>query len=276
VLGPVQREVGARWAGGDLSVADEHAATASVEALIALLAAGLQPATGPLVLVACPEGDAHALPAQVVASVLAMHEFRTVLLGASLPAWDLGDYLDRQPPFALALSVSLPAALYRAAASVAVAHTHRVPVLIGGRAIADDRVSRGLGADAHAANAVAAAEVLQAWQADPPRELVPDSTPHPECAALERHRFTLLATAFPPDAAELPARVMDEFVRLVDVVQGALLLGDPRVVTDHFAFLASLGSEPEDVMPAIDAARQRLVEAARGPLPATAALLASS
>ena len=72
VLGPVQREVGSRWAGGDLSIADEHAATAAVEALIALLAAGLAPADGPLVVVACPEGDAHSLPAQVVAAVLTL------------------------------------------------------------------------------------------------------------------------------------------------------------------------------------------------------------
>jgi hypothetical protein len=265
--------VGSRWAGGDLSVADEHAATASVETLVALLAAGVQPVAGPLVVVACPEGDAHSLPARVVASVLALHDFRTVLLGASLPAWDLGEYLERQPPLALALSVSMPATLYRAAASIEVAHTHRVPVIVGGRAITDERIARALGADAHAASAVAAAEILNDWRTDPPRELATAPTPHPECAALDRYRFALLAAAFPPHAVEVQGRVVDEFVRIVDVVQGALLLGESQLLADHVAFVAELGSEPEDVTSAIDAARERLVAAARDPLPATAALV---
>lgn len=273
LLGPVQREVGMRWAGGDLSVADEHAATASVETLIALLAGGLQPADGPLVVVACPEGDAHSLPARVVATVLSLDDFRTVLLGASVPAWDLGDYLDRRSPFAVALSVSMPASLFRAAASVAVAHSYRIPVVVGGRAIRDDRIATGLGADGHAATAVEAAVLLAKWRAEPPHDLTIGAPAHPECAALERHRLALLGVALPPDAPELPGRVRDEFTRTIDVVQGALLLGEPSLVADHLAFIESIGSEREDVRPAIQAARARLVEATREPLPATAALL---
>jgi methanogenic corrinoid protein MtbC1 len=273
VLAPVQREVGSRWAGGDLSVADEHAATASVEALVALLAAGLQPATGPLVVVACPEGDAHSLPARVVAAVLALHDFRTVLLGASLPAPDLDDYLERQAPFALALSVSMPATLYRAAESIAVAHTRRVPVVLGGRAIGDGSIAARLGADGHAATATAAADLLDRWRDALPATPAGGAPPHPECAALERHRYALLAAAFPPDAPELPGRVRDEFVRIIDIAQGALLLGEPGLVADHLAFLYELGSEPDHVAPAIDAARERLVASASGPLPATAAVV---
>jgi methanogenic corrinoid protein MtbC1 len=276
LLGPVQREVGTRWAGGDLSVADEHAATASVEALVALLAAGFAPAAGPLVVVACPEGDAHALPARVVAVVLALRDFRTAFLGASLPAWDLGDYLERQPPLAVAVSISMPAALYRAAASITVAHAHGVPVLVGGRAVPDPGRAAALGADTWAATPANAADVLGAWADRPPGALAPDPAPHPECAAIDRHRFGLLAAAFPPEADDLPARVADELVRILDVLQGALLLGEPALVAEHVAFLRSIDPDARAPVPALEAALDRLVAAAEPAVPVGADVLAAA
>jgi methanogenic corrinoid protein MtbC1 len=276
VLGPVQREVGTRWAGGDLSVADEHAATASVEALVALLAAGLTPAGGPLVVVACPEGDAHSLPARVVAAVLTLRDFRAVFLGASLPAWDLGDYLDRQPPLAVALSVSMPASLFRAAASIAMAHERGVPVLVGGRAVPDARRATALGADAWAANPANAADVLGAWASRPPTALAPDADPAPECAAIDRHRFALLAAAFPPEAVAPAARVVDELVRVLDVLQAALLLGDPALVSEHIAFLRSIDPDARPPDDALEGVLDRLIVAAQPVLPESAALLATA
>lgn len=180
VLGPVQRELGARWARGELAVADEHAATATSESLVALLSRELAPADGPLVTVICPEGDAHSLPARVVAAVLALRGYRTLLLGPSLPAVDLDDYLARETPFAVALSISLPAALYQAAASIATAHDHSVPVLVGGRALsADESLVRRLGGDAWAGTADAAADILDQWQTHPPKSLATSvAVPH--------------------------------------------------------------------------------------------------
>jgi methanogenic corrinoid protein MtbC1 len=275
LVGPVQREVGARWAGGDLTVADEHAATASVEALIALLAAGLAPVDGPLVVIACPEGDAHSLPARVVAAVLGLRDFRTALLGASLPAWDLGDYLERQPPLAVALSISMPSALYRAAASVAAAHERGVPVLVGGRAVPDPGFAAALGADAWAASPVDAADVLARWR-EQPLDRVASAPPAPaECDALDRHRYALLAAMLPPDGAALANRVVDELVRVVDVAQGALLLDRPELLREHLALARTV--DPDQSGPElVDAALDRLVEAARAALPETAALLTAS
>ncbi len=199
VLGPVQRELGARWAQGELTVADEHAATAASEGLVTLLSGGLTSSDGPLVTVVCPEGDAHSLPARVVAAVLAVRGYHTLLLGPSLPAVDLDDYLAREMPFAVALSVSLPAALYRAATSVAIAHEHV-------------RTRRRWGTSNPLATSVA--------------------TPV-ECLAIDHHRAALIAAAVPPDEPEAGKDLVDEVSRLLDVIQGPLLLDQPSLLTDQ-------------------------------------------
>ena len=86
-------------------------------------------------VVASAEHDAHALGGRVVASALALEGFRVMFLGASVPAADLGDFLDLQQPLALALSCSMPTALVAAARSVAAAHDLGIPVVGGGRVL---------------------------------------------------------------------------------------------------------------------------------------------
>ena len=108
VLSPVQEELGRRWATGDLGVADEHAASAAVDDLLVRLGATAESPSGPAVVVASAEHDAHALGGRVVASALALEGYRVMFLGASLPAADLADFLDMQQPLALALELLHP------------------------------------------------------------------------------------------------------------------------------------------------------------------------
>jgi methanogenic corrinoid protein MtbC1 len=275
VLSPVARDLGVRWADGDLSVADEHAATAAAEDLVTLLAGGFAPPTGPVVVVVCPEGDSHSLPARVVAAVLTLRGFRSVLLGASLPADDLGDYLERQDPMAVALSVSMPAALYRAVASIGSAHSQGVPVVAGGRALrADQLLARRLGVDAWAPDAEVAAAVLDRWRTEPPATLSEPPAVPDECVVIDAHRTELLAAAVRPDDAEAGRDLVDEVNRLLDVAQGALLLDAPALLADQLAALRSTRN-PRGVPGAvIDRLVTRLATATAGErrLPATAAL----
>jgi methanogenic corrinoid protein MtbC1 len=276
VLGPVQRELGLRWADGDLTIADEHAATAAAEDLVTLLTGGLASTDGPVVVVVCPEGDAHSLPARVVSAVLALRGYRSILLGASLPAVDLGDYLERQAPLAMALSISMPAALFRAVASVTSAHAHGVPVVVGGGAVRDDQLlARRLGTDAWAPTADAAATVLDGWSAGGAPALAPALRVPDECMAIDAHRAALLAAAVRPDDAEAGRDLVDEVGRLLDVVQGALLLDAPTLLTTQLTTLRESrnGRGPEGAV--VDRVLVRLADAASGPLPATAALLGS-
>ncbi len=236
VIGPVQTEIGRRWADGDLNIADEHASTAATENLVALLAGTLGRADGPTVVIACPANDTHSLAGRVVSAALAVRGFRTLFLGASLPPDDLGEYLEHQKPMALALSVSMASSLFQAAQSVAIAHGHEIPVLIGGQAIGHDADrTRALGADAFASDATEAAALLDRWIVLPPEQLTPNAPIHPECVLIERSGPRIVAAvldALSPAASETP-ELADELARILHVVQGALTLDDRGILVEH-------------------------------------------
>jgi methanogenic corrinoid protein MtbC1 len=74
LLGPAQAEVGRRWEANRWSVADEHAATAITDAVLAALAWRIEAAEDQgHVVVTCAEGEWHSLPARMVAEVLRVH-----------------------------------------------------------------------------------------------------------------------------------------------------------------------------------------------------------
>ena len=242
VFGPVQAELGARWAAGDIVVADEHAASAAVEDLIIRLGATVEAPTGPEVVVSAAERDTHALGARVVASALSLDGFRVLFLGASVPAEDLRDYLEVQQPLALALSCSIGAALSGARRCVAVAHEVGIPVVCGGRALSESR-ARALGADAFARSPQDAVDRLRMWSLAAPAPLAPGPPPVPEQRSLEDRSHRLIATALEavPNGEAAKSRLGEELARLLYVVDGALVLDDREVVAEHVAWLRTTG-----------------------------------
>ena len=227
VLTPTQHELGRRWAMNDLGIADEHAATAAVEELVIRLAATLDAPRGPAVVIACAEHDLHALGSRVVAALLKLDGFRALPLGPSIPPLDLAEYLEVQEPLALALSVSVTSALSSAARSIAVAHDVGVPVVAGGQGFGGREArARRLGADALAPTPTGAVEVLRAWQVVPPRSLAVAPAPVPEHDALAE-----VVPALPSGA------LAEEMRRLLAVVESALLVEEPGLVSSHLAWL---------------------------------------
>ncbi|AIA01288.1 B12-binding domain-containing protein [Streptomyces noursei] len=166
VIGGVQRRVGAEWAANRLSVAQEHAATAINERVIALLAQHpdvppVPPARG-RITVACVDGEWHALPARLLAEVLRLRGWRVDYLGAQVPAPHLIAHLHLTNPDLVALSSSLVTRLPAAHATITACQATGVPVLVGGAAFGSDgRHARQLGADAWAPDARQAAERLR-------------------------------------------------------------------------------------------------------------------
>ena len=242
VFGPVQTELGARWAAGDIVVADEHAASAAVEDLIVRLGATIETPTGPSVVVAAAERDSHALGARVVASALSLDGFRVLFLGASVPAEDLGEYLDLHQPLALALSCSIAAALAGARRCVVAAHDAGVPVVCGGRVVTAERALR-LGADAFARSPQDAIDRLRVWQLAAPAPLASVPPPAPEQRALDDRGHRLIATALEavPRGEAAKSRLGEELARLLQVIDGALVLEEPELVGEHVAWLRAIG-----------------------------------
>jgi methanogenic corrinoid protein MtbC1 len=276
VIGPVQVEVGRRWADGDLTIADEHAATAATESLVALLVGTLAPSEGPIVVIACPESDTHSLPGRVVAATLEVRGFRAMFLGASLPAADLGEYLEHQQPMALALSVSMASALHHATESVAVAHAHGVPVIVGGQAFGTDAArSRALGADGFSIGATDAAELLDRWTVLPPEQLAGNARVHPECAVIEQVGPHLTAATLDRLAGVDGSghRLAEELARVLQVVQGALSLDDPTILAEYVRALRSADRAHGLSPTLVDASIAALADAMDDRLPDSRALL---
>jgi methanogenic corrinoid protein MtbC1 len=275
VLAPVQAELGRRWALGDLGVADEHAASATVEDLLVRLGATAEPPGGPAVVIVSPEHDAHALGGRVVASALALEGFRVLFLGASVPATHLGDFLEMQQPFALALSCSVPAALVGAARSVGVAHELRIPVVGGGRALPTaDRASR-VGIDALAHVPGDAVRILRSWELSPPDRLAVAPGPVAEHAALLRLRHSLIAGAIDATshAQSTTAGLVEELQRVLQVLESAVLLQEPALVAEHVQWLHETGPVHGFATADIDAALGALAAAMDGDLQRAGAAL---
>ncbi len=164
VIAPVQRRVGAEWAANRMTVAQEHVATAINDRVIAALAhhpATARTADAGRVVVACVDGEWHALPARLLAEVLRLRGWHVDFLGAQVPTPHLIAHLHQHAPDAVALSCSIPTRLPMAHAAITACQAAGASVLAGGAAFGrDGRYARLLGADGWAPDARAAADRL--------------------------------------------------------------------------------------------------------------------
>jgi methanogenic corrinoid protein MtbC1 len=164
VIAWVQRKVGTEWAANRITVAQEHAASAINDRVIAALAqhpASRSSVEAGRVTVACVDGEWHALPARLLAETLRLRGWQVDFLGAQVPTPHLIAHLHQRGPDAVALSCSVPTGLPTAHAAITACQAAGVAVLVGGAAFGPDgRYAAQLGADAWAPNARAAAELL--------------------------------------------------------------------------------------------------------------------
>jgi methanogenic corrinoid protein MtbC1 len=243
LLVPVQQAVGTRWQTGEYLVAEEHAATATVETVVSLLAGAFdQPTQGRYVVIAAAEGDHHSLPARLVAAYLVFLGYRTTLLGANVLADDLGDYLEVEPPEALIVSCAMSGHLLGARATIRASHSAGIPVIAGGKGFgASGEWAGPVGADTWAADPRQIPDLLDLWQPDPARSEAGARDPTPELNELIAHRTAVLAAAQGLLDRSLPtaARIRDELLILQAAVEASLLVGDDGPAIDTLAWQAA-------------------------------------
>ena len=164
LIGGALEEIGVAWSTGELSVADEHRASAVATRLVSRLGARFQPRgrkRGTVVL-AAPEGELHGLPVSMAADVLRWNGFTVVDLGADTPADALAETACLAPEV-LAVGLACTTSKVLASVPVAVVAVHAstpgVPVILGGGAIVDAAHAAALGADHYTGRA--AAELLR-------------------------------------------------------------------------------------------------------------------
>ncbi|MFJ8941481.1 B12-binding domain-containing protein [Streptomyces sp. NPDC102365] len=164
LIAPTQERVGVAWAANDITVAQEHAATAISERCVAAVADATAPAlarpgTGTFVgtrkgrgggerrgggrgegsgagrvLVSCVVGEWHSLPARLVGEVLRLRGWRVDYLGAQVPTEHLVEHARRTRAQAVLLSSSIPTLLPGAHNAISSCQGAGIPVLAGGAA----------------------------------------------------------------------------------------------------------------------------------------------
>lgn len=155
VILPAMREVGRLWHQGDLSVAEEHVCTATIESLLPLIleASQRQPPNGLSVLIASVEGNSHSLALLMLADALEASGFRAVLAGAGVPAPDLVNAVRDFSVDAIALSAVLTTHLEALRDGISAVRSACAPcpyIMVGGLAFSSTpELWRMVGADAY-------------------------------------------------------------------------------------------------------------------------------
>ena len=152
LVAPVLRSLGTRWEQGELSIAQEHRASAVAIRLISRLGArfGRRGHKRGTVILAAPSGEQHSVPVAIAANLLRWRGFAVIELGANTPADALAETAAGEPALvAVAMACTTRASCQAARRSVAALRVYSpdVPVLLGGAAISDQVHARRLGAD---------------------------------------------------------------------------------------------------------------------------------
>jgi methanogenic corrinoid protein MtbC1 len=145
VIQPSQHEIGRLWEEGEISVAQEHLATAISQLAIAHVYRHMPrvPSNGKLAIIACVEGEMHDLGARMASDFLEMEGFDVRFLGANVPTESLlAMVLQRHPDLvALSVTVSKNLAAFREIAGVLRAKCGpALKIVAGGLAFAGDSV----------------------------------------------------------------------------------------------------------------------------------------
>lgn len=165
-------EVGHLWQSGRVSVAQEHLASATTQALMARAWARLPacPPHGRQAIVTATDRDLHALGARFLSDFLEADGWTVFELGAATPVPDLTELADQVAPDLVCLSTTLTRHLPEARAAILALRALSPPpvIAVGGQAYgADAAFARSLGADLFAPDAGEFLLRLRARFADP-------------------------------------------------------------------------------------------------------------
>lgn len=285
VIAAVQHRVGAEWAAGRITVAQEHTATAINERVVAAIAH--RPADRHSarpqghVTVACVDGEWHQLPARLLAEVLRLRGWQVDFLGAQVPTPHLIAHLREHGPDAVLLSSSIPTRLAVAHNAVIACQSVGLPVLAGGAAFgADGRYARLLGANGWAADARAAAVLLADNRFRTPtiafRQAI-DDLPHladQEYTAVSVQSAELTGTTMASLEQRWPAlrdytalqrqHTTDDVGHIIEFLVAALYVDDQDLFSDFIAWtgeiLMARGVPRASLLPALDILTTRLSE----------------
>ena len=171
VIQPAMYLIGEKWEMGEISVAKEHLASATVNRILALQYLEFMPAVEPTkasILVTTAANEFHEMGAQMVANSLELDGWDVQYLGANTPAQDLLDLVQEKQPLILAMSIAMPFNLEYA--QQIIQHIQGWPaenrprIMLGGLALQNmPELAQVLGADGYARDCQQALDLAGKW-----------------------------------------------------------------------------------------------------------------
>lgn len=166
LIAPALWLIGELWERGEISVADEHAATEISLRVLALEHEAQRVARargGHRVMLATPPGELHVVALRMVDSLLAAAGYNVLMLGADVPAHALGSSARRHQPDVICLSATNPGRIEQILRCIDEARAERpfVGFVVGGRGItAEEQLRAGVDVCARVSEAVDAVDAI--------------------------------------------------------------------------------------------------------------------
>jgi len=140
VVAPAMHRIGDLWARSEITVADEHIATAICQRILASLYGELQrePVTpSGKVLLAAVQGQHHTLGLRMVADVLEGAGSNVLYLGADVPTDSIVEAVERHAPDLVGLTLTMPLGVGRLEAVLYRLQQlrPRLPIFLGGQGV---------------------------------------------------------------------------------------------------------------------------------------------
>jgi methanogenic corrinoid protein MtbC1 len=169
IVQPAMWEVGRLWQENELTVAEEHLATAITQAAMGRAFERVyrwHDSRTPSLIAACVDEERHQMGLRMICDLLELEGWDTAYLGASVPVESLVSIVEKRQPDVVALSATIAPHLPRLRAAIEAIRAAKVEtqplIIVGGRALGGDRaLATRLGADQTARNAGEAVSLLR-------------------------------------------------------------------------------------------------------------------
>ena len=168
IVQPSMREIGRLWQANELSIAEEHLATAITESAMSRAFERVfvwRDRRTPRLIAACADDERHQMGLRMLCDLLEMEGWETIYLGAAVPVESLTAPVAARAPDAIALSATIAPHVPRIRAAIsairASAVAHQPVIAVGGRAfLTDPSLAQKVGADLTASDAGEAVRIL--------------------------------------------------------------------------------------------------------------------
>lgn len=161
------RRVGELWYRGDLSITEEHIATRAASSAIHKLRNVLPVSkmTGELAICCAIEGDFHELPTHLAQTIIENEGWEVLNFGANTPLYSLSEEVLQHTPQMICLSATIMTDVERLARDYKIFVEQiaklKIPIVLGGRALADEQIRRRFPADYYARSFAEVAELVR-------------------------------------------------------------------------------------------------------------------